>query len=127
MYESISDEPDVPQNVMIEENPDSDSTDDHCTLHVQVDPPNNINPRHIDCYRVEYPSGSRNISGVAGSGQISVPDCTPDLRLNVTAIVCDNRSGAVASDIEPKYMVVPTTVPPTDVSSGLSIGSFALP
>ena len=91
--------------MLIQQTSDSDNSDASCTLHVYLDPPNNIEQHYIDHYRVDYPSGSRCI-GSSGSGDIIVPDadCNQDLRLNVTAIVCGNMTGAVASGIKPQLM-----------------------
>jgi hypothetical protein len=115
---SISDKPHCPRNVMIQQMPDSDRTDCTCTLHVQLDPPNNVDNRSITGYRVDYPSGSRHI-GRSGSEQIIVPiaNCKEDVRLNVTAIVCGDITGAVTSGIKLK-LISSVTAADIDLSMG---------
>ena len=96
--------------MIIEESPDSESTDDSCTLDIQLDHPSNYMDRsYIYRYRVDYPSGSRLISA-DGTDQIKLHNCTRDLRLNITALVCGGSIvGATASDIEPKFISDPVS------------------
>lgn len=94
--------PDVPNKVMAEEMPDSDPDDNNCKLLIQLSPPSNIDKNHIQHYLVQYPSGHQNLTDTVGI--VTVPNCTLDVRLNVSAVnICD-EIGASASDIEPMFM-----------------------
>ena len=96
--------------MIIEESPDSKSTDDNCTLDIQLDHPSNyMDGSYIYRYRVDHPSGSRLISA-DGTDQIKLHNCTRDLRLNITALVCEGRVvGATASDNGPKFIPDPVS------------------
>ena len=109
-----SDTPDAPINVTAEESPDSDPNDDSCMLVIDLRPPSNIDMNHIDCYIIQFLSENRTIPNT-GSGTIKVPDCTQDIRLNVSAINSCGTIGASASDIKPKFITTstPTTSTPT--------------
>jgi hypothetical protein len=102
--------------VLIQQTLDSDGFVDNCTLRVHLDPPNNVDQHSITGYRVDYPSGSRNISR-SGSEDIivSADDCKEDIRLNVTAIVCNIITGAVASGIKPKLIPPDTGLSPGEL------------
>ena len=108
-----SDAPDAPVNVTAEESPDSDPNDNCCILHIDLRPPSNIDVNHIMHYFIQFPSGDRTIPNT-GNGPIKVPNCTQDIRLNVSAVNICGTIGASASDIEPKrIMPTPTTSTPT--------------
>jgi hypothetical protein len=49
-----------------------------------------------------------------------VPDCSQDVRLNVSAVNICGKGGASVSDIEPKFMERPTASAPTTESSSTS-------
>ena len=115
-----SDTPDAPINVTAEESPDSDPNDDSCMLVIDLRPPSNIDMNHIKHYCVQFPSGNRTIPNT-GTGCIKVPNCTQDIRLNVSAVNSCDIVGASASDIEPMFITTstPTTsAATTDSSTG---------
>ena len=103
-----SDAPDAPINITAEELPDNDPNDDSCMLHIRLCPPSNIDVKHIMHYFVQFPSGYQNISNT-GAGCVMVPNCTQDIRLNVSAVNTCGTVGAIASDIEPLFIMKPTT------------------
>ena len=112
-----SDAPDAPINVTAEESSDSDPNDNSCILHIDLRPPSNIDVNHIKHYFIQFPSGDRTIPNT-GNGPIRVPNCTQDIRLNVSAVNICGTVGASASDIEPKrIMPTPTTSAPTTTTN----------
>ena len=83
-------------------------------INIDLCPPSNIDMNHIKHYFIRFPSGDRTIPNT-GTGTIRVPNCTQDIRLNVSAVNICGTVGASASDIEPKRILMPT--PTTSAST----------
>ena len=97
----ISDAPDAPEEIAAEEMPDSDPNDSSCKIHIQLSPPSNIDTNYISHYLVQYPSGNQTFRSTVGI--VTLPECTPEVHLNISAINICGKVGASASDIKPTF------------------------
>lgn len=73
-----------------------------CNLITQLNSPSNINQDDIDHYIVDYQLGTVMISGTLDT--FIVRNCTPDLRIKITAV---NRCGTLGNsspDIIPIFL-----------------------
>ena len=116
-----SDVPDAPQGVEVIETRDNRGS---CVFTSQLNPPSNSGPDDILHYIIEYQSRRDMIAST--SFTLIVPDCTPELRINVTAV---NRCGSIGKSVT---NIVPIFLPESEGASedpnGNNVGKcFLLP
>ena len=101
--------------------PDNDPDDSSCKLIImQLSPPSNIDVKHIKKYIVQYPSGQQDVTSNAVGQMVIVPNCTMDVRLNVSAVNTCGTVGPSVNDIEPNFMARNDSSASTTESSSTS-------
>ena len=114
-------EPDAPQDVKVVEIRDNRNTEDSCVFTLRLSPPSNIDPDDI-MYYIDYLSQRDVISST--SYTFIALSCTPNLRVNVTAV---NRCGSIGRSVND---IVPTFLPDTEgvveTPNNANVGKYIL-
>ena len=114
-------EPDAPQDVKVIEIRDNMNVEGSCVFTLQLSPPSNIGADDI-MYYINYQSQRDVISRT--SHTFIALNCTPNLRINVTAV---NRCGSIGKSV---IDVVPIFLPDTrgieapSATDGVNIGKY---
>ena len=113
------DEPGAPQGVEVFEIPDNRNSRGSCILTLQLNHPSNVGPSEVPhlTYLIDYQSRRDMITGT--SYTFIVQNCTPEFRINITAVNrCGNIGGSVV-DVVPVFL--PESV---SVAQGPNVGKY---